>query len=168
MRHDVRRAGGPLEIARVRDTDLEAISQLHVHFWDEASDVGAMSETLALLADDPDHLFLAARVDGRCIGTATGVICHGLYGGFDTYLVIEDVVVDEGHRRQGIASALVRELERFARGRGCRQMIVLSESVRTDAHAMYGKLGFEARWTGLKKKLVDGARHAHQGDGRKG
>jgi len=142
-----------LEIGRVLQSDLEAISQLHVHFWDEPSDVGQMAETLRLLERDSDHLFLAARVDDMCIGTATGVICHGLYGGFDTYMVIEDVVVDEAHRRQGVASALVVELERFARERSCRQMIVLSESVRHDAHGLYGALGFEARWTGFKKKL---------------
>ena len=48
-----------MEVGRVQQSDLAAISQLHVHFWDEPSDVGAMAETLRLLADDPDHLFHA-------------------------------------------------------------------------------------------------------------
>jgi aminoglycoside 6'-N-acetyltransferase I len=146
-----------LEIGRVQRSDLEAISRLHVHFWDEPSDVEAMAATLELLGKDLDHLFLAARIDAACVGTGTGVVCHGLYGGLDTYLVIEDVVVDEAHRRQGIASALIAELERFALERSCRQMIVLSESVRHDAHGLYGSLGFESRWTGFKKKLSGGA-----------
>ena len=146
-----------MDIGRVEESDLEAISQLHVHFWNEPSDVAAMSQALRMLGDDPDHLFLAARIDGACVGTATGVVCHGLYGGLDTYLVIEDVVVDTAFRRRGIASALVTELERLARERGCRQMIVLSETVRTDAHGLYGALGFESRWTGFKKKLHSGA-----------
>ncbi len=142
-----------MEIGRVQESDLEAISQLHVHFWDEPSDVAAMSETLQLLANDADHLFLAARIDGVCVGTATGVICHGLYGGFDSYIVVEDVVVDEAHRRRGVATALMAEIESFARARECRQMIILTENVRHDAHGLYGALGFEARWTGFKKKL---------------
>lgn len=146
-----------MEIGRVDESDLEAISQLHVHFWDAPSDVAAMSDALRLLRDDPDHVLLAARVDGICIGTATGVVCHGLYGGFDTYLVVEDVVVDEAHRRTGVASALIRELERFAQERGCRQMIALSERVRLDAYALYRAVGFESRWTGFKKKLDSSA-----------
>ena len=146
-------AGGHVDIVRVEESDLAAISLLHRHFWDKPSDVDAMSQTVRALCDDPDHLFLAARIDGECVGTATGVVCHGLYGGFDAYLVIEDVVVDEAYRRQGVASALVGELERFACRSGCRQMIVLSESVRLDAHGLYGALGFESRWTGFKKKL---------------
>lgn len=142
-----------MEIGQVRVSDLDAIGQLHVHFWGEVSDVDAMAETLSRLDGDPDHMFLAARVDGECVGTATGVVCHGLYGGFDSYLVIEDLVVDPRHRRIGVGSALVEELEQFARARDCRQMIVLSETSRTDAHGLYKSAGFADRWTGFKKRL---------------
>jgi len=45
-----------LEIGRVRQSDLEAISQLHIHFWGEPSDIGAMSETLTLLDQTLAHL----------------------------------------------------------------------------------------------------------------
>ena len=98
------RGGTALQIGRATVNDLEAIAALHAHFWGEISDVSAMAQTLARLEGTPDHILLAARVDGSCVGTATGVICHGLYGGFDSYLVIEDVVVDPDHRRAGIAA----------------------------------------------------------------
>ena len=112
-----------------------------------------MARTLAELDGDSDHILLAARVDGSCVGTATGVICHGLYGGFDSYLVIEDVVVDPAHRRTGVGTALLGELERTARERSCKQMILLTESCREDAAALYASAGFEGRWVGFKKKL---------------
>lgn len=142
-----------MEIGRVLESDLDAISRLHMHFWGEASDVGAMAQTLARLSGDPDHFLLAARVGDTCVGTATGVVCQGLYGGADAYLVIEDVVVDPAFRRQGIATALLGELERLAKERSCNQMILLTETVRADADALYRAAGFEARWTGFKKKL---------------
>jgi GNAT superfamily N-acetyltransferase len=142
-----------VEIGRVLVSDLEAIGRLHAHFWGEVSDVDAMATTLARLDADPDHILLAARVDGECVGTATGVICQGLYGGSDAYLVIEDVVVDPAHRRKGLATALLAELERLARDRACNQMILLTETCRDDAQALYTAAGFEARWTGFKKKL---------------
>ncbi len=142
-----------MEIAPVQQADLAAIGNLHAHFWGEVSDPVAMAQTLAKLATDPDHILLAARIDGECVGTATGVVCHGLYGGFDTYLVIEDVVVDPGRRRQGVASALLAELERIARERECKQMILLTETTRDDAVALYESAGFLGRWSGFKKKL---------------
>lgn len=142
-----------MEIGRVRLSDLDAIGKLHAHFWGEVSDVGAMATTLARLDADPDHILLAARIDGACVGTATGVICQGLYGGSDAYLVVEDVVVDPAHRREGLATALLAELERLARDRSCNQMILLTETCRDDALALYAAAGFEARWTGFKKKV---------------
>ena len=142
-----------MEIGRVETSDLPAIGRLHAHFWGEVSDAEAMAETLRRLDGDPDHVLLAARVDGECVGTATGVVCHGLYGGSDSYLVIEDVVVDPAHRRRGAATALLAELERFARERACKQMVLLSESCREDAAGLYESAGFAARWTGYKKKL---------------
>ena len=142
-----------MEIGRARRSDLAAIGRLHTHFWGEPSDVDEMAATLDRLGGDPDHLVLAARVGGECVGTATGAVCHGLYGGSDSYLVIEDVVVDPGHRRQGVGTALLGELERFARDHGCNQMILLTESCRADALALYESAGFAARWTGFKKKL---------------
>ncbi|MDY0341920.1 MAG: GNAT family N-acetyltransferase, partial [Coriobacteriia bacterium] len=148
-----RYAGGAMEIAEVQQSDLPAISRLHEYFWGERSDVASMARTLSALADDPDHVILAARVEGDCVGTATGVICHGLYGGYDTYMVVEDMVVDAAYRRMGVASALLARLEATARERGCNQIILLTESVRADAIALYEANGFEARWTGFKKKL---------------
>ena len=142
-----------MEIGPVTVDDLQAIAGLHAHFWGEVSDVDAMAQTLGRLSDDPDHVLLAARVDSACVGTATGIICHGLYGGFDSYLVVEDVVVDPGHRRTGVATALLGELERVARERSCKQMILLTESCRQDASALYESAGFEGRWIGFKKKL---------------
>jgi GNAT superfamily N-acetyltransferase len=149
---DAREESG-LEIGPVRDSDLDAISKLHAHFWGEVSDVEAMQETLSRLGDDPDHVLLSARIDGACVGTATGAICHGLYGGSDSYLVVEDVVVDPEYRRRGVATALLGELERQARAQGCKQIILLTESCRDDAVALYHAAGFAGRWTGFKKKL---------------
>lgn len=142
-----------MEIGRVQASDLDAIGRLHAHFWGEASDVEAMVKTLDRLSGDPNHVLLSARIDGECVGTATGAICHGLYGGADSYLVIADVVVDPRHRRCGVATALLGELERFARDRSCNQMILLTETCREDAAALYRSAGFAARWTGFKKKL---------------
>jgi len=142
-----------MEIVAVEPSDLPAIGRLHEYFWGASSDVDAMAETLDSLSGDPNHVLLAARIGGECIGTATGVVCHGLYGGYDTYMVVEDMVVDVAQRRKGVASALLTRLESIARERGCNQVILLTESVREDAVALYEANGFEARWTGFKKRL---------------
>jgi GNAT superfamily N-acetyltransferase len=62
-------------------------------------------------------------------------------------------VVDPDHRRRGVATALLGELERAARDGSCNQMVLLTESCREDAASLYESAGFAARWTGFKKKL---------------
>ena len=52
----------------------------------------------------PDVL-LAAREDGRCVGTATGVVCYGLYGGADQG--IPQAAVDRLDAWCGLASMLL-------------------------------------------------------------
>jgi GNAT superfamily N-acetyltransferase len=142
-----------VNIGPVVATDLPAISALHTHFWGEASDVDEMARALERLATDRDHIILAARLGEECVGTVTGVVCHGLYGGYDSYLVVEDVVVDSASRRQGVATALLAELESRARLAGCKQVILLTESVRSDAVAFYRSAGYGDRWLGFKKTL---------------
>lgn len=143
-----------MEIVPVTIDDLAEIAKLHAHFWGEVSDAEKMCETLARLDADPNYSVLCARVNGRAVGTATGVVCRGLYGGSDSYLVVEDVVVDPNHRREGIASALLAALEFFARECDCSQILLLTEASREDAVGFYESAGFDgATYQGFKKRL---------------
>ena len=53
------------------------------------------------------------------------------------------LVVDEGHRGQGIGRALVEAAEQEARLRGCELIYLTTAERRDDAHAFYERLGLE-------------------------
>jgi GNAT superfamily N-acetyltransferase len=53
------------------------------------------------------------------------------------------LVVSPAHRGQGLARALVGELDRWGREQGCVVVEVTSAEHREDAHAAYRALGFE-------------------------
>jgi ribosomal protein S18 acetylase RimI-like enzyme len=143
-----------VDVGPITPLDLPAIARLHEHFWGDASDVGAMAVALDRLSANPDYALLVVRIDGVVAGTATGVVCHGLYGGYDSYLVIEDVVVDPTYRRRGVATALLGELERFGRARDCTQVLVQTEVCREDAVALYVSAGYDGvTRQGFKKRL---------------
>ena len=90
----------------------------------------------------PATILLAARESERIVGMLTLVIFRiatGVRG------IIEDVVVDEVHRGQGIAEALTREALARAQAAGARTVDLTSRPSRVAANRLYQKLGFQQR-----------------------
>ncbi len=63
-------------------------------------------------------------------------------------LFVDDLVVDEGRRSQGIGTLLLDHLEQVARDAGARCVELDSGHQRTDAHRFYRARGYKD--TGLK------------------
>ncbi len=67
----------------------------------------------------------------------------------DPVAEIGGLVVDAGTRRQGIGHALLREAEKWARGRGCSTMRIRANTMRTEAKPVYERMGYqvvESQW----------------------
>ena len=144
-----------VKIGRLTATDLEALAGLYRQFWGEDFSLEKMRATFERLDADPDYLLLGAKLDGRLVGSLMGVVCHELYGDCRPFLVAEDVIVDQDHRRRGIGAAMMRELERWAVERGCGYMLFVTETTRTDAHRFYESLGYGLEThKGFKKRLA--------------
>jgi GNAT superfamily N-acetyltransferase len=99
-------------------------------------------------------MLLVAEDKNRLIGSVMGILCEELYGEFKPFMVVEDVIVDKHHRRLGIASSLMRELEKYALKNNCNYIIFVTESDRKDAHKFYESIGYKAdAYKGFKKRL---------------
>jgi ribosomal protein S18 acetylase RimI-like enzyme len=143
-----------MQITELTEQDLESLAGLYRQFWNEESDVRKMRDTFRHLAGNPDYIFLGAKRDGQLVGSVMGIVCEELYGQCQPFMVVEDVVVDEGHQRQGIGSQLMRELEQRAKERGCGYIIFVTEQDRTTAHRFYESLGYcPDKYRGFKKRL---------------
>ena len=99
----------------------------------------------ALLCSEASRLFIARdAATGNIVGMATLVVYRvptGLRG------YIEDVVVDEQARGQGIGEALTRACLNAAQKAGAPQVGLTSHPGRIAANALYQKMGFELRHT---------------------
>ena len=61
--------------------------------------------------------------------------------------LILGLVIGEGHRSAGIGAALLAAAERWARARGCRQLVVATRITRERAHRFYAREGYEVTKT---------------------
>lgn len=96
------------------------------------------------LQRDPD-LFLVAEQDGRIVGT--------VMGGFDGRRgLIYHLAVEASARRQGIGSALMQEVERRLRQKGCLRCYLLVTRENEEAMRFYEKRG----WARMENVYVYG------------
>ena len=103
-------------------------------------------ETLVRIVDDPAAALLVARDDGRVVGMLT-LITFEIPTAVRAW--IEDVVVDESVRGQGVGDALNRCALEVARMRGARTVDLTSRPSRESANRLYRRLGFEPRETNV-------------------
>jgi len=66
---------------------------------------------------------------------------------------IDELVVDETHRGKGTGSALIADIIKIAREKGCVQIELDSSFHREKAHQFYRNLGFESRAYLFTKEL---------------
>jgi ribosomal protein S18 acetylase RimI-like enzyme len=144
-------------IRKLIEEDLVHLAALYKQFWGEESSLEKMRTVFKRLGSNPNYIFLVAEVQKQLVGSVMGIICEELYGDCEPFLVVEDVIVDKHHRRLGIATLLMRELEKCACERSCSFIIFVTESDRTEAHRFYESIGYHAdAYKGFKKRLKSG------------
>jgi ribosomal protein S18 acetylase RimI-like enzyme len=104
-------------------------------------------EELSKLAASESSTLLVARQPGDT-DPIVGILCLTIYRvPTGVRSIIEDVIVDENARRQGIGEALVRYAIDLAREAGADGVSLTSNPQREAANELYKSMGFELRKT---------------------
>ena len=125
---------------------VEAFSRL-VPQLSGSSPVPGLAELESMVASPVTRLLLARDgPNGRIVGTLTVVIFRIPTG---VRAWIEDVVVDECARGQGVGELLTTEAIQVAREAGARTIDLTSHPSRAAANRLYQRLGFVLRETNV-------------------
>ncbi|MEV4114281.1 GNAT family N-acetyltransferase [Nonomuraea sp. NPDC049695] len=130
-----------IEIVREASDDVvAALSRLlpQLSTTAEALDREAVRRLLAF----ESNTVLVARVQGQIVGTLT-LVTFPLPSGLRAR--VEDVVVDEAARGQGVAAALTDKALELARESGARTVDLTSRPSREAANRLYERAGFRRR-----------------------
>jgi ribosomal protein S18 acetylase RimI-like enzyme len=134
-----------IEVLRdVTDGDLGALNQLLGQLSRSAPPLDA--DAVRQIATWDGNRLLVARDTGRIVGMLT-LVMFPIPTGLRAW--IEDVVVDESVRGQGVGAALSREAVRLAREAGARTIDLTSRPSREAANRLYQRLGFQLRNTSV-------------------
>ena len=129
-------------IADITDENLAAVNRLIPQLSRSAPPLSA--EALKQIVSWDGNYLLIARDGDRVVGMLT-LVTFPIPTGLRAW--IEDVVVDEAARGQGVGAALTQEAVRRSRAVGARTVDLTSRPTRQAANRLYERLGFELRET---------------------
>jgi len=102
----------------------------------------AVSAVVERYVEDPRYWIFGYEHEGTLLGMATVSFRWTLFRAGEV-ATIEDLVVDAGHRRAGIGTALARLVEdKIAQHEGAGAIEVHSDLHREDAHIFWESLGY--------------------------
>jgi ribosomal protein S18 acetylase RimI-like enzyme len=131
----------PADYTQVLDLWENAGPGIHVRRSDQPAEIEKK------LQRDPD-LFLVAEADGKIIGS--------VLGGYDGRRgLVYHLAVTQVFRRQGLGEALMTELEKRLRAKGCLRCYLLVTNDNHTAMRFYEKRGWEEMDLHIYAKDID-------------
>jgi ribosomal protein S18 acetylase RimI-like enzyme len=109
-------------------------------------------DALARIVRDPTTTLFVARDGERMVGMLTLALFEIPTG---VRAWIEDVVVDDAARGQGVAARLVQAALDHAAGAGARTVDLTSRPDREAANRLYQRMGFAARTTNVYRRTLE-------------
>ena len=136
----------PFDIHRLAATDTALMGAMLTTFGEAFDDVETYGRHRPgaaymerLLASD-HFIALAATVDGDVVGGLTAYVLQK-FEQERSEIYIYDLAVVEAHRRKGVATALIQELQKIAGTYGAYVIFVQADLGDEPAIALYTKLG---------------------------
>ena len=111
---------------------------------------GAAEDLFTWVLLDPNQRTLVAEIYGEVVGTLVLVTVPNLAHGGAPYALVENIVVDEECRGEGVGRALMKEALRRAREAGAYKLALCSSTERPEAHEFYRSMGFEKTHVGFE------------------
>jgi aminoglycoside 6'-N-acetyltransferase I len=144
-----------LIIRAVTDADHPAWAEMRAKLWPDADPKELESDLASLFALDPPYTVYIAEDDGRQIGfIELWVRSYAEGGPPEPSAYVEGLWVDPEHRRSGVATALLREAEKWAKAKGFKWLGSDAELSNRDSHAWHKAAGF----TAIEQLVVFGKR----------
>jgi ribosomal protein S18 acetylase RimI-like enzyme len=138
-----------LHIRQATPDDLPQVLALYAQPDMDDGEVLSLPEAVAIFEQFqryPNYrLFVACEggEQGPVLGTYALLIMHMLAHLGTPAAVVEDVVVDQAQRSQGVGALMMDHAKALAQEAGCYKLALSSNQKRERAHAFYESLGFE-------------------------
>jgi ribosomal protein S18 acetylase RimI-like enzyme len=132
-----------ITISRLEQASDAAVNDINLLLPQVRSDPSQHKGSLADLQDIVENNWtsmIVAKDEKRIIGMATIHIVNNMG---KRIAHVDDVVISDAYRKQGLGTKIMRELINVAKSRGVSQLRLTSRSARAAANKLYQKIGFK-------------------------
>jgi ribosomal protein S18 acetylase RimI-like enzyme len=133
-----------IEIVTQADAELYEVFQRLVPQLTNNNPPPSLDDLADLVRDAGSTLMVARNADGVIVGALTLSVYRVPTG---IRSIIEDVIVDNAARGQGIGEALMQRAIELAREKGAQNISLTSNPMREAANRLYLRVGFKKRET---------------------
>jgi len=142
-----------MKISRVTHADEALLVAMNALIPQLSSSSGPLTlDQLETIVSAESNVFFIATIDDTIVGTLT-LATFPILTGLRAW--IEDVIVDEAVRGQGVGVALTEAALAHAASIGAKTVDLTSRPSRVAANALYRKVGFEQRETNVYRYPLD-------------
>lgn len=143
-----------ININRISHGDLPELAVLFRELTGNEQNTENLEKNFVRIEQNDDYIILGAYVNGKLAGSLMGIVCLDFVDECCPFMLIENVIVSDKFRGQGIGRELMAKIESIAEERDCCYIIFVSGSKRTEAHKFYESIGYDpGEAKGFKKKL---------------
>lgn len=130
-------------IKRGKEEDISVLAELAIQMW-ESHSAAEMAEDLAEIMAKEDAQFFIKYEREIPVGFAQCQLRHDYVEGTESSPVgyLEGIFVRADYRHRGYAGELLRECEKWAREKGCREFASDCELVNEDSRRFHMAMGF--------------------------
>ena len=134
-------------IREINEKDFDGLMKLYMQLHDNGMP-NKTDEVIALwnrILNDKDHHIIVAEVDGRIVSSCVCVIIPNLTHNQRPYALIENVITDEGYRKQGLATACLNYAKEIALKEYCYKLMLLTGSKKESTLNFYELAGYNQK-----------------------
>lgn len=132
-----------MRLEAAHEKDLEALASLRALLWPDDEEADHLADARRVLTH-PDMITFVARDGDTIIGFSEASVRRDYVNGCASQPVafLEAIYVREERRKQGVARALTRNIEAWAKSQGLRELASDAFLTNTQSHRMHEALGF--------------------------
>lgn len=131
-------------IREINEGDFDGLMKLYMQLHDNPMPEKT-DEIMALwssILNDRNHHIIVAEVGGEIVSSCVCVIIPNLTRGQRPYAFVENVITDENHRKQGLATACLYYAKQIAERENCYKMMLLTGSKQESTLNFYERAGY--------------------------